>query len=149
MLVATLQDGVLVAPDHSAATKTDGIHGESGRVYSLSVDRAQGLRVEVRATAGESVTRRLQVPVTGIVSARYVGEDQAQRVYIQTERLAGANIVLEVLAFAPDGEPLATTRMPENDYAVWTAKLVDVQPDGTIVQFLPQRAQAKLNFFTD
>jgi hypothetical protein len=39
--------------------------------------------------------------------------------------------------------------MPENDYALWTAKLVDVRPDGTIVQFLPQREQAKLNLFTN
>ena len=58
-------------------------------------------------------------------------------------------IVLEVLAFSPTGEQLATTRMPENDYAVWTAKLVDVRADGTIVQFLPQRDQARLNLFTN
>jgi hypothetical protein len=39
--------------------------------------------------------------------------------------------------------------MPENDYAIWTAKLVDVGADGTIVQFLPQRDQAKLNLFVN
>jgi hypothetical protein len=85
----------------------------------------------------------------GIVSARYAGEDQVQRFYVQTERLEGTNIVLEVLAFSPSGEQLATTRMPENDYVIWTAKLVDVRADGAIVQFLPQRDQAKLNLFTN
>jgi len=39
--------------------------------------------------------------------------------------------------------------MPENNYAIWTTKLVDICPDGAIVQFLPQRDRAKLNFFPE
>jgi len=54
-----------------------------------------------------------------------------------------------VLTFSAAGEQLAATRMPENNYAIWTAKLVDVQADGTIVQFLPQHEQAMLNLFTN
>jgi hypothetical protein len=74
---------------------------------------------------------------------------EAQRSYVQTERLAGTGIVQEVLAFSPASELLTATRMPENDYAIWTAKLVDVRGDGTIVQFLPEQSQAKLNLFTN
>jgi sugar lactone lactonase YvrE len=150
VLVATVQDdGLLVAADKSAERTTDGIHAESGRIYSLSVDRGQALRLQVREPAAQSVERNLQLPLPGIVSALYAGEDEAQRFYVQTERLAGTSIVLEVLAFSPAGEQLAATRMPENNYAIWTAKLVDVRTDGTIVQFLPQPEQAKLNLFAN
>jgi hypothetical protein len=149
VLVSTVQDGLLTPPDKSAERTTDGIHGESGRIYSLSLNKGQALLLQTRDAAAGPVPRKLEVSLPGIVSARYVGEDQAQRFYIQTERLDGANIVLEVLAFSPTGEQLATTRMPENDYAIWTAKLVDVRADGTIVQFLPQQAQAKLNLFAN
>jgi hypothetical protein len=146
VLVATLRDGVLVAPDDSAERRTEGIHGASGRVYSISVDKEQALRVEVRDPAGAGV-RNVQVQLLGVVSARYAGEDEAGRFYVQTERLDGKRIVLEVLTFSASGEQLAATPMPENDYAIWTAKLVDVRADGTLVQFLPQPEQAKLNVF--
>jgi len=63
--------------------------------------------------------------------------------------LEGDRIILEVLAFGADGGELAATRMPENDYAIWTAKLVEVRGDGAIVQFLPQREQARLNLFVN
>jgi len=115
----------------------------------MSLEKRQALRLEVRDPATQSATHSLEVPLPGIVSARYAGEDQAQQFYVQTERLDGASTVLEVLVFSPTGEHLATTQMPENDYAVWTAKLVDVGADGTIVQFLPQQDQAKLNLFTN
>ena len=149
VLVAVVPEGVLVAPDPATERKADGIHGESGRIYSLSLDKGQALQLQLRDPAPGTAARGLEVPMPGIVSARYAGEDQARRFYIQTERLAGTNIVLEVLAFSPTGEQLATTRMPENDYAIWTAKLVDVQADGSIVQFLPQQDQAKLNVFAN
>ena len=149
VLVATVRDGLLVAADNSAERTTDGIHGESGRIYSLSLNQGQALLLQTRDPAAGSVSRRVEVPLPGIVSARYVGEDQTQRFYVQTERLEGSNIVLEVLAFSPSGDQLAATRMPENDYAIWTAKLVDVRGDGTIVQFLPQKDQAKINTFAN
>ncbi len=149
VLVATLQDGVLRPADTAVACTTDGVHGDSGRIYSMSLDKGQTLRLQLRDSATQSVAQSLEVPLPGIVSARFAGEDEAKRFYIQTERLDGSSIALEVLAFSPSGEQLAATRMPENDYAIWIAKLVDVRTDGTIVQFLPQHEQAKLNLFTN
>jgi hypothetical protein len=148
VLVATIEDGGLMAADQSAARTTDGIHGESERIYSLSLDKGQALRLQVREPA-EPAGRTLDVPVPGILSARYAGEDEARRFYVQTERVDGSRIALEVLTFSPAGEQLAATPMPEDDYAIWTARLVDVRGDGTIVQFLPQQSQAKLNLFTN
>jgi hypothetical protein len=149
VLVATVQDGALTPADKTLERAVDGIHGDSGRIYSLALDKGQALRLQVRDPAGQSAARSLEVPLAGIVSARYAGEDSAQRFYVQTERLEGSGIALELLAFSPAGDHLATTRMPENDYFIWTAKLVDVRADGAIVQFLPQRDQARLNIFTN
>jgi hypothetical protein len=149
VLVATLQNGVLTPPGDTANRRTDGIHGESGRVYTVTVEKERLLRLAVRDSDAKPATQTIEVPLAGVVSGRFSGEDQAGRFYVQTERLAGTAIALEVLAFSPTGEPLTTTRMPENDYAIWTAKLVDVASDGTIVQFLPQRGQAKLNLFAN
>ena len=149
VLVATLQDGVLTAADKSSERTPDGIHGDSGRTYAMSLDKGQAVRLHVRDEAAKSAAHDVVVPVPGIVSARFAGEDQARRYYIQTERLAGTNIALEVLTFSPTGELAGTTRMPKNDYVFWTTKLVDVQTDGTIVQFLPQQDQAELNLFAN
>jgi hypothetical protein len=149
VLVATLENGVLTPPAETADRRTDGVHGESGRVFSIALEKGQAVRLEVRDPAATLAAQTLEVPLAGVVSARFAGEDQAGRFYVQTERLAGTGIALEVLAFSPTGEQLGTTRMPENDYAIWTAKLVDVGSDGTIVQFLPQRGQAKLNLFAN
>ena len=149
VLVGTLRDGLLSPPDESAERMTDGIHGESGCIYCLAVDKDRELWVEIHDPAARWGARKLQVAVPGIVSARYVGEDEAQRFYVQTERVVGTGVVLTLLTFSSTGEPLTATRMPENDYALWTAKLVDVGRDGTIVQFLPQRDQARLNIFAN
>jgi len=147
VLVATLEDGVLRPPPESAERLTGGIHAASGRIYLVNIIRDEALQLQIREAAEQHTSRTLEVTSPGIVSARYVGEDLAQRFYIQIERLAENSVVLEVLAFSAAGEPLTARRMPENDYALWTAKLVDVRADGTIVQFLPQREQASLNFF--
>ena len=150
VLVATVQNGVLVPPDQSVERVTEGIHGDSGRIYSMSVDKGQSLRLQVWDPAASLSDRiSLQVPLPGVVAARYAGEDESRRFYVQTERLEGNRIILEVLGFNSAGKQVSATRMPENDYFTWTAKLVDVRRDGSIVQFLPQREQAKLNVFSE
>lgn len=148
VLVATVQDDGLAAASQSTARTTDGIHAESGRIYSLALDRGQAVRLNVRETE-QAAARTIEVPWPGVVSVRYAGEDQAGRFYVQTERLEGERIVLQVLTFNAAGEMLGTTPMPENDYAIWMAKLVEVRADGAIVQFLPQKDQARLNLFTN
>jgi hypothetical protein len=147
VLVANIEAGGLTAPDASIERKTDGIHAESGKVYSVGLVRGEALLVQVRESATDA--KLLEAPVDGIVSARFAGEDRDQRFYIQTERLEGATVVLEVVTFASSGEQLGVRHLPENDYFIWTAKLVDVRSDGALVQFLPQRDQARLNYFAN
>ena len=113
------------------------------------LEEGQAVRVQIwDAPEARGEGKALDIPWPGIVSARFVGEDDACRFYIQTERLEDDRVVLEVLAFSATGERLAVIQMPENDYAIWTAKLVDVRGDGALVALLPQQDQAKLNLFT-
>lgn len=149
VLVAVVRDGRLAPPDPSTERRAPGIHSESDRVYALSLEKGQAARVQIwDAPEARGEGKALDIPWPGIVSARFVGEDDARRFYIQTERLEDDRVVLEVLAFSATGERLAVIQMPENDYAIWTAKLVDVRGDGALVALLPQQDQAKLNLFT-
>jgi hypothetical protein len=115
----------------------------------LAVERGVAFRLTVREPETDAPAQSRQVPVPGLLSARFVGEDAARRFYVQVETLEAGGVALGVIAFTPEGRPVRTLRLPENDYALWTARLLDVQPDGTLVQFLPQREQAKLYRFVN
>jgi hypothetical protein len=149
VLVGVLQDGVLARPEPGQTRVTDGVHGASGRVYSLAVERGTALRFTVREPGSDVPALSRELPLPGLLSVRLIGEDAARRFYVQVETLEAGHVRLGVLSFAPDGQPLRALRVPENDYALWTARLLDVQPDGTLVQFLPQREQARLYRFTN
>lgn len=149
VLVAKLKDGILVPADPSAERFTDGIHAESGRVYSVAVAKGEALRLQIRDPAAPAAPQNIAVALPDIVSACYVGEDQSRGSYVQIERLVGGRVALEVLTFNRAGEQLSVVRLPENDYALWTTRLLDVAGDGTIVQFLPQKDQVRLNLFSE
>lgn len=149
VLVAVLRDGVLAPPDPSQPRVSEGVHGASGRVYSLAVERGAVLRLTVREPGTETPALSRQLPVPGLLSARFIGEDTAGRFHVQIETLEDGAVALGVMTFDPGGQALRAFRVPENDYALWTAKLLEVQPDGTLVQFLPQREQVKIYRFVN
>lgn len=146
--IATIQDGVLTATPPAGNRTLEGIHSESGRIYSLAFDKGQALQVSVQVENQLGAPLHLEVPVLGLVSATYLGEDQSGCFYIQTEKILDNTIVLGVQAFDREGEKLANTPIPENDYAFWTTRLLAVGADGTLIQFLPEANQAKLKFFS-
>jgi len=148
VLIASISGGLLTAVDTSLDRTTEGIHGESGRVYSVDLVKGAALKVSARGPTESQATLQLEIPCPGIVSATFVGEDVNRCFYIQIESLAGESVALEVCALNATGELLAVIRMPENNYALWTTKLVAVRPDGGIVQFLPQGGHAKLTLFS-
>lgn len=150
VLVATVADGRLVPPDAAAVRASDGVHGGSGRIYSWSVAKGEALQLALREpeTAG-AAARTLAIARPGIVAASFVGEDQNGRFHFHAELWIGGKVVLEVLTFHPDGAQGTAMRLPENDYALWTTRLLTVAADGVLVQFLPQKEQAKLNLFSE
>ncbi len=147
VLIANLESGSLTAADTSIKRTSNGVHGTRGSIYSINLVKDQGFAVQELDQARQQTILKMNIPLEGVVAATFIGEDQDQRFYIQTERLVEKSVVLEVLTFNVAGEKEGTTTIPENDYAIWTTKLVTVMPCGTIVQFLPQQDQAKLNVF--
>jgi len=147
ILIASLRDGVLAAVDLNSDRNSDGIHSATGKVYSIDVTRGQTMQIIVHNDSVNLDEQHFAISLPGILSATYVGEDLKGQFYIQTERSDGTAIALEVQKFDMKGQLLATTRMPETDYALGTIKLLDVGNDGAIVQFLPQNNQAKLQMF--
>jgi sugar lactone lactonase YvrE len=147
VLVGTLQEGILSPPSGLAERASDGVHGASGRLYSVAVAKGEGLRLQIRDPDAPSFARAGELGVPDVLAARYAGEDAAHRCYVQVERWLGDKVALEVAVFGPDGEHLGRTPLPENDYALWTAKLVEAGADGTLVQFLPAEAEARVSLF--
>lgn len=144
VLIASASGGVLSPPDFVSDRRSDGIHSETGRIYAVDIERGSLLKVRVHGP-NDAAGLDTSLPVSGILSATYIGESQSGRFYIQTERAEGNRVVLEVATFDPRGAFLSSTVVPENDYAFWTTKLLAVRrSDGAIIQFLPKANQAKL-----
>lgn len=147
VLIGTVSEEILSQPTGLAEEPSDGIHGPSGRLYSVSASKGEGLRLCILDPAAPSFTCSVEVAMPDLLAARYAGEDQARGCYVQVERWREHRVVLEVLVFGPEGQRLGSIELPENDYALWTAKLVEARTDGTLVQFLPAEAAASLSLF--
>ncbi len=147
VLIGTVSEGILSPPAGLAEEPGDGIHGPSGRLYSVSASKGEGLSLRIRDPATPSFACSVEVAMPDLLAARYAGEDHARNGYVQVERWREERVVLEVLVFGPEGQRLGSIALPENDYALWTAKLVEARADGTLVQFLPAEAAASLSLY--
>ncbi len=148
ILVASLDaQGRLIPADPAAERRADGIHGESGRIFSVRAGKFEAMQIQIHTR--ESPAQRVNLSMPDLLSARFAGEDDQGRFYVQVERWENDAVALEVLAFSPAGEVLGATPLPENDYALWTTKLVEVTAGGALVQFLPREDQARINVFAE
>ena len=114
-------------------------------LLQLTLDR--GVKAVIHLTSkGEEKVSEIAVP--GIVSTAFIGEDSSGNIYLQTERIESQRVILEARQINAFGSPSGVVRILENDYASWTAKLLDVTSDGSIVQMLPQVGRTKVNVFS-
>ncbi len=144
VLVADFRDAILSKPQPGAERIAEGIHAESGRVFSVLAARGESLRLAARDSRSGETSFERTLPLPDILSARYSGEDRQGRCYVALERLVAGRVVLEVRTFDPAGEQLSALQLPQNDYFIWTSRLVEASRDGIIVQFLPSESQASL-----
>jgi hypothetical protein len=97
-------------------------------------------------TSGEIVSFPVVRP--SLASIVFLGVDRQGCYYVQTEFIVSESRVgLEVQKLGPRGELLATIPIPENDYAVWTSRLLAVDEDGAIYQVLPRRENVKIHIW--
>jgi predicted RNA-binding protein with TRAM domain len=147
ILVGNIKDGALEAADATSEHTSDGIHSASGQVYTLDVNRGQGMQIRVHGDAENFNERTFSLPLPGVLSAVFLGENQKNEFYVQTEVSDGETVSLAVQKIGSDGKLLETIKIPANDYAVATTKLLVTDKDGGVIQFLPQINQAVLQTF--
>lgn len=140
--------GSLVPPtaDDLLQPPAKGIHGFSGRRYFVELVRMEKGIIKIIDKEG-NITESIDLPLKGIVSLRFLQEDKKGNFYIQTERVDNAKIVLEVHKFSAYGTHLTTVLIPENDYSSWSVKLLSLDENGNIYQFLPAKAKGQINIF--
>jgi hypothetical protein len=144
VLVASLNGQELRHPEPASERHFSGIHSVDGALYEVSIKRGESVQVRI-ADPAQSTSRELDLPLTDVVAARFIGTDRSGRFYLSTERLDSGKVSLELIGIGPDGEARERTPLSDNDYAIWTAKLIDSDPDGRIIQFVPGEENAKLN----
>ena len=145
VLVATIKDGVLRAAD--PRVRIHGIHGSSGRLYCLNLVPNELLSVTVTETDGAKREVAARICADGIASARFVGETREGLICIQVERVGDGSVLLEALLLGRNGEEVAVIQLPTVHYCIWTARLIDVTPSGSVVQFAPGSDSALLRMF--
>lgn len=147
ILIGRIVDNILVLPTPSDVSKSlQGIHGQSGKRYFTKVQRMKTGEINVIGKTGE-IIKSINFPLPGIVSISFLSEDNMESIYLQTERLDKGKIVLEVQKFDSEGTHLTTVLIPENDYSSWSVKLLSIDEQGTIYQFLPRKEKGALNIF--
>lgn len=147
VLIGKVIKGALTAPttEELAQPPEKGIHGSSGRRYILTLLRWQKGVVEMLDTSGTTV--KIEMPIKDIVSTTFLQEDNQGNFYIQTERVEDNKIVLEVHKFDAQGNLLTVIPIPDTNYSTWTIKLLSLDDEGNIYQFLPGKEKAQLNVF--
>ncbi len=81
-----------------------------------------------------------------IASLEFLNEDKDGNIYIQTEYMISHDKVgLEVRKLSKIGEILSVIEIPENDYFLWTSRLLYVDERGWVYQVLPRREYVKVN----
>jgi hypothetical protein len=148
ILIGKIINGSLVPPvaEDLLQPIKKGIHGFSGRRYFVRLVRFEKGEIEIIDKGGVSV-KRITLPLKGIVSISFLQEDKWGNFYVQTERVENEQLLLEVHKFDPNGSLITTVLIPENDYISWSVKLLSIDRDGNIYQFLPTRDKGRLNIF--
>ena len=148
ILIGKIETGMLkeLAAAVPSAIPGRGIHGASGRRYFLRLIKGKGATVEIVQPSGVLV-QSLELAQPKLLTIQFLGEDQKENFYLQTESLENEALILEVQKFNARGDYLTSIRIPENNYQLWSVKLLAVDEKGTVHQFLPTRDKGKLTSF--
>lgn len=148
VLIAHIENGKLVPPSDQELQESlqDGVLGLTGKRYVGFLQEDDGAAIEVIETDG---TKSLRViPVQGIVSVEFLGEDGKGNSYVKTEADNSGELFIAVSRFDVNGNYLDTITIPGNSYDFWAIRQVAVGEDGTLYQMMPTEDKLILNSFT-
>jgi len=154
-----LQPGVLgrIGPDVAVRIEGRETYDPKTGEHSAGIRSRQGLILKVQyldSNAGavdifDSYSRQARSIVLRrpqLASIDFLAEDERGCLYLQLEYiLSETRVGLEVAKLNKEGETVAVLPIPENDYFVWTSRLLFVDEAGWIYQVLPQRERVKVN----
>jgi hypothetical protein len=142
--VGRIESGQLVVSP-AAESPVPGVR-EGGQSYTVRVAGEDRGELEVWGGDG-AIIQRYDLDIPRLASLSLLGEDESANIYLQTEQIGseGIGIDLGVLRLDPEGRVTGVIEEIPNDYANWTARLLQVNARGEIYQMLPAREAVYLN----
>jgi hypothetical protein len=115
--------------------------------YSVEYLRKGEGKLKKIDSSGKIISEKF-IKRDNLVSLEFLNEDREGNIYIQVEYLIDETKVgLEVLKLNPSGDLIDVVPIPENDYFIWTSRLLFVDDRGWIYQVLPKRDFVKINIW--
>jgi hypothetical protein len=145
--LAVVKDGILVPIETDQTNKVPfvtgkGLYGSDGKRYSIDLMRY--LQIHIEVVDAQTIVCIVDLPLEGVVSASFLGVTRNGNFFIQTERTEGEGVKLAAHQFSSDGKLLATSDFPENDYGIWSIKLLCIDAKGTLWQVIPSSMHMKI-----
>lgn len=127
---------------------TNGVVSKSGMSYKTEwYNESTGI-LKVLDKTGKS-QQEIEIKRQGLASIYFLGEDTDGNIYLQIEYIVSETEVgLEVIKLSKEGKKISTLQIPENNYYVWTSRLLFVDTFGKLYQVLPKSNCLKINIWT-
>lgn len=95
-----------------------------------------------------NLVSRLSIERENLASLEFLNEDVEGNIYVQIEYTVSMDRVgLEVIKINQRGETIFVLQIPENDYFLWTSRLLYVNERGWVYQVLPKRDFVRVNIW--
>lgn len=95
-----------------------------------------------------NLVSRFYLERENLASLEFLNEDAEGNIYVQIEFIVSEDRVgLEVIKINRRGETIFMLNIPENDYFLWTSRLLYVNERGWIYQVLPKRDFVRVNIW--
>lgn len=121
----------------------EGKGGRSGKKFMTRPVASGKGRLEIR-DGGDNSLKIISLPLNGIESIKFLGEDIRGNFYVETGRFVEKGL-REVHKFSVDADYLQSTTLPIGNINFWSAKNYDTDKDGAIYQFLLEGDSLKIN----
>ena len=148
VLIGKVENGALVqpSPEELKAPLVKGINAPSGRKYyaELKDQKKGGFTI---ISADGKTSKSVDIPGDNVLSLAFMKEDKKGNSYIQAERGQDGKVLLEIYKFGPAGNHISTTNFTDTGYHFWSVKLLSVDDNENIYQFVPSRKKGMLNIF--
>lgn len=148
VVIGKIENGTLAAPtkEELSAPLEKGINASSGRKYYVDLQGFEKGSVVILGRDGKLI-KSVEIPSTNILSISFLKEDKRGNFYIQVERKRDEKILLEAYKFDAAGNYISKINFTDTDYHFWTVKLLFVDDNENIYQFVPSQKKGILNIF--